>query len=324
MSLDGRGWPQQGKSDFDLNKEQHSIKLPLSFQRAGRNRIPILLQNREKGSKLLQKWQVRNSKAGNRAQAPGRTHSAHGFAPRNLLQLWEQRGGTRGFQNENPKFKGFWNVCFALSSRKMCIFLREFSMVHVPWHNLSLWEFHVWNLPFPATPPLSCHWCHSSRRADYFLSLWCDWRPRVLIAASCLAAPLQLFPIYPPLCASPIKIQGDKEQRGDIVLKYPQTGQCFMQFPQSTSGNETSQIFQELSSCCWLQVHIPNQSQGDSEGHSQSPGCGINPIPEGLFTHPSSLLLLSVSPHVPSSVSPRFSCSGTFWLQQRPSKGSMF
>lgn len=58
--------------------------------------------------------------------------------------------------------------------------------------------------------------------------------------------------------------------------------------------------------------------------HYRTPGYQTNSIPERLFSHPSSLLLFSISLHVASLVFLQVFCSGTFLLQQMPSKESMF
>lgn len=139
-----------------------------AFQRAGRNRILILLQKREKWSKTAPKM------TRNRIQATGRTRSADGFAPRKqeLLQLWEQRGGTQEFQSENHKFRDFF-----FNGRKEKNVHFFFHMVDVSWYNLSLWEFQVWDLPFPAQAV-------NKKRLIIFPLYFGTLRPRVLLAAS--------------------------------------------------------------------------------------------------------------------------------------------
>lgn len=90
------GMTSEREIRFYFNKEQRDIKLPLSFQRAGRNRIPILLQNREKWSKLLQKWQARQG-----------IESKHQAGLTLLMDLLQECGDCFSFGNRREEFGNF-------------------------------------------------------------------------------------------------------------------------------------------------------------------------------------------------------------------------
>lgn len=149
-------------------------------------------------------------KAGNGIQAPGRARSAHGFAPRKGIS-----------ERKIPNFGGFGN---GSKEKNGCFFSG----------NSTWWIFHGITCPsgnsrcgicpFQLKHPQPVdHFTHLERLIIFSLC-FVALRPRVLLAAPCLPAPLHLFPIFIPLFVH--KNPGRSNQRGNIVLKYPQTGSC--------------------------------------------------------------------------------------------------
>lgn len=197
--LDGRGMTSEGEIKFYLNKEQHDIKLPLSFQRAGTNRIPILLQNREKWSKLLQKWQARWG-----------TESKLQAGLILLMDLLQESRDCFYFGNTGEEFRNFsmkipnwrnFGMFILLFQAEKCAFFSG---------NSTWWMFHGITRPFGNSrsgigsfhpqpvnyfTPLERSSKGKERKLFFIFTLWLKTQ-----SSDCSilpAAPLQLFPIIP-------------------------------------------------------------------------------------------------------------------------------